>query len=122
MGQQQVLLLVLVTIVVGLMTVVGIVLFEKSRDEGTSDVIRQDVMEAATIGQMYYKKHTMMGGGGNSFLNVTMNDIQLPDSNAISHFEISETDQSYFKITATPLLNEITPLTAVVYSDRIVWE
>lgn len=122
MGQQQLILLVLVTILVGLMTVVGIVLFEKSRDEGLSDLVRQDLLEAASIGQHYYKKHTMLGGGGHSFANITMNDIQLNDSTAVTLFEISETDPGYFKITATPIINDIEPFTIVVYPDRVNWE
>ena len=121
MGQQQLLLMLMVTVIVGIMTIVAINLFENSRDEGYKDTIRQDVMEAATIGQLYYKKNTMLGGGGGSFTNITLFDIQLDSSNVITTYEITERAGNYFKLTATPL-SGLDPLIAVVYSDRLVWE
>jgi Tfp pilus assembly protein PilE len=121
MGQQQLMLLLIVTVIVAIMTIVAINLFSDSRDEGIKDVIRQDVFEAATIGQMYYKKHPMLGGGGGSFVDITLDDIQLDTATVITTYEISETAVNYFKLTATPL-SGLDPLIAVVYSDRLVWE
>lgn len=121
MGQQQLMTMILVTVIVGIMTVVAITVFGTSRDEGIKDLIRQDVMEAATVGQMYYKKPTMLGGGGESFTNITLFDIQLDSANAVSNFEITETSSTYFKLTATPL-SGLDPFTAVVYVDEVVWE
>lgn len=121
MGQQQLLLLILVTVLVGIMTVVAIFLFNDSRDASIQDMIRQDLIEAATIGQTYYKKSPMLGGGGESFENITLVDIQLDSSNAVTRFEITETTANYFKLTATPL-SGLDPLTVVVYSNRIEWE
>jgi len=121
MGQQQLMLLLIVTVIVGIMTVVAIFVFDGARDEGFKDLIRQDVLEAASIGQMYYKKPSMLGGGGESFANITLFDIQLDSSSVISTFEITETAQNYFKLTATPL-SGLEPLTAVVYVDQLVWE
>lgn len=121
MGQQQLMLTVLVTIIVGLMTIVGIALFQAYRDDNLKDIIRQDVMEAGTVGQLYYKMPTAMGGGSKSFVDITLFDIQLDTASVISTFEISETAPEYFKITATPK-SDIEAFTAVVYSDRIEWE
>ena len=114
-------LMIIVTVIVAFMTVVAINLFGNARDEGIQDMIRQDLMEAATIGQMYYKKHSMLGGGGESFVNITLYDIQLDSATAVTTFEITETAVNYFKLTATPL-SGLDPFTAVVYFDRLVWE
>ncbi len=121
MGQQQLMLMLIVTVIVAVMTVVAITLFGDSRDESIKDIIRQDLMEAATIGQMYYKKPTMLGGGGESFNNITLFDIQLDSANAVTVFEISEAANTYFKLTATPL-SGLDPFTAVVYVDEVIWE
>lgn len=121
MGQQQLLLLLIVTVIVAVMTVVAITLFGSSRDESINDIIRQDLMEAATIGQMYYKKPSMMGGGGESFQNITLFDIQLDSVNAVTHFEITETTTNYFKLTATPL-SGLEPFTAVISINEVVFE
>lgn len=121
MGQQQLLLVILVTIIIGLATVLGIILIENYKDESFKDMIRQDIMEAATVGQSYYRTPTGMGGGNSSFVGITMEKIQLDTSTVISKFSITETTQNYFKITADPKSN-IDDFTAVVYSNRIEWE
>jgi Tfp pilus assembly protein PilE len=121
MGQQQMMLMMIVTVIVGIMTVVAINIFGDARDEGIKDIIRQDLLEAATVGQMYYKKSSMLGGGGESFVNITLFDIQLDTANAVSAFEITESTTNYFKLTATPFSN-LDAFTAVVYVDEVVWE
>jgi len=121
MGQQQLMLMLIVTVIVGIMTVVAINLFSNARDEGIKDIIRQDVLEAATVGQMYYKKSSMLGGGGETFINITLFDIQLDTANAVTAFEITETTANYFKLTATPF-SELDAFTAVIYVNEVVWE
>lgn len=121
MGQQQLMLLLLVTVVVGIMTVVAITLFDNALSESNKDIIRQDMMEAATIGQLYFKRPIAMGGGGGTFNSITLNEVQLDTANAITRFSISETSQSYFKITADPTV-DVDAFTATVYRDRIEWE
>lgn len=121
MGQQQLLLLILVTVIVGIMTVIAINLYNDSRDEGYKDIIRQDMLEAATNGQMYFKKSQVFGGGGLSFVNITLSDVQLDSANAIASFEITETTQNYFRLTATPT-SDIAPLVLAVYEDNVTWD
>ncbi len=121
MGQQQLMLMIIVTVIVAIMTVVAINIFSDARDEGFNDIIRQDVLEAATVGQMYYKKPAMLGGGGDSFVGITLFDIQLDSLNAVTRFEITETSTEYFKLTASPL-SGLDPFTAVVYVNEVVWE
>jgi len=121
MGQQQLMLILIVTVIVAVMTIVAINIFADARDEGINDIIQQDVLEAASIGQMYYKKPSMLGGGGESFINISLFDIQLDSANAVSMFEITETSTTYFKLTATPL-SGLDAFTAVIYVDEVIWE
>ena len=67
MGQQQLLLIVLGVIVVGIAVVVGINLFNASAEEANKDGIVSDCTNLAAMAQQFYKKPTSMGGGGNSF-------------------------------------------------------
>ncbi len=121
MGQQQLLLIVLVSIIVGISSIVGLVLFENFRDESYKDIIRQEVLEAASFGQLYYGKPTALGGGGKSFASISMVDIQLDTASVVSTFEISERAVEYFKITASPK-SDLDDLVLVVYSNRVEWE
>lgn len=121
MGNQQIMLMLVLAIIVGIITILAIDTFTISRNEGIKDIIRQDVMEAASLGQMYYKKSAIYGGGGNSFKNITLFDIQLDSSNVTSAFEITEARTNYFKLKATPL-EDISSFTAIIYIDQVVWE
>ena len=70
MGQQQLLLLILVTVIAGIMTVVAINTMVEMTDSAFEDAVRQDILTAASLAQGYYHKHSMMGGGGNSFADI----------------------------------------------------
>ncbi|GMR24994.1 MAG: hypothetical protein BMS9Abin39_0268 [Ignavibacteria bacterium] len=67
MGQQQLLLIVLGVIVVGIAVVVGINLFNANAEEANKDGIVSDATNLGAMAQQYYKKPTSMGGGGNTF-------------------------------------------------------
>jgi Tfp pilus assembly protein PilE len=68
MGQQQLLLIVLGVIIVGIAVVVGINVFTASAASSNRDAITADLTNLAAIAQQYYRKPTALGGGGNSFL------------------------------------------------------
>ena len=67
MGQQQLLLIVLGVIIVGIAVVVGINVFTASASSSNRDAITADLTNLAAMAQQYYRKPTALGGGGNSF-------------------------------------------------------
>ena len=67
MGQQQLLLVILVTIIVGIATVVAINVFGTAADEANRDAVRQDMLAAATQAQGLWARPTAMDGLGRSF-------------------------------------------------------
>ncbi len=72
MGQQQLLLIVLGVIIVGIAIVVGITLFQASAVQANRDAITSDLQHLAFTAQQYYKKPTILGGGGNSFVGYSL--------------------------------------------------
>src|SRR5690554_5364639 len=80
MGQQQLLLVILVTIIVGIATVVAINTFSSASDNANIDAVNQDLATFAASAQGYYMKPTMLGGGGNSFANISFKKIAFPAS------------------------------------------
>lgn len=82
MGQQQLLLIILVTIIVGIATVVAINTFSSASDSANVDAVRQDLLTMASKAQQYYMKPDMMGGGGNSFVDVALEDVCPTQLNA----------------------------------------
>ena len=67
MGQQQLLLIVLGVIIVGIAIVVGINLFNANAETSTQDSLVSQGTNIGALAQQYYKKPTALGGGGNSF-------------------------------------------------------
>lgn len=72
MGQQQLLLIVLGVIVVGIAVVVGINLFNANAVSSNRDGVVSDLNNLGAMAQQYYKKPTSMGGGGNTFTGWTI--------------------------------------------------
>ena len=70
MGQQQ-----LVTIIVGIATVVAINTFSSASDSANVDSVRQDMLSIAASAQQYYMKPTALGGGGQTFDNLTAENL-----------------------------------------------
>jgi hypothetical protein len=72
MGQQQLLLIVLGVIIVGIAVVVGINLFNASAEEANKDGVVSDCTNLGAMAQQYFKKPVSMDGGGNSFVGWTV--------------------------------------------------
>ncbi len=75
MGQQQLLLVILVTIIVGIATVVALNIFGSSAEQANEDAVRQDLTSIAATAEGYHIKPALLGGGGNSFVGMTFADI-----------------------------------------------
>ena len=80
MGQQQLLLLALSTIIVGLAIVMGINMFGENAAQSNLDAVTNDVLTIASRAQGWYRKPAQMGGGGRSFSGLSGNPAPLRDS------------------------------------------
>ena len=66
MGQQQLLLLVLGIVIVGLAVVVGIQAFSENQKKANADALVNDAIRIASDAQAWMLKPEAFGGGGNS--------------------------------------------------------
>ena len=103
MGQQQLLLIVLGVIIVGIAVVVGINLFNANAEESTKDSLVSEGTNLGAMAQQYYKKPTALGGGGNSFIGWANEDVP---ANLLStpsgSWNIGAPTDSTVQITGTP--------------------
>ncbi|MBI9071878.1 MAG: hypothetical protein JEY94_09785 [Melioribacteraceae bacterium] len=67
MGQQQLLLIVLGVIIVGIAVVVGMNVFTASSLSANNDALISDLQTIGAMAQQHYRKPAAMGGGGNTF-------------------------------------------------------
>ena len=77
MGQQQLILLVLATVIVGLAIVVGIAAFTQGGDRANADAMIQDAVTIASDIQSTIKKPQPFGGVEN-FANITFGALGYP--------------------------------------------
>jgi hypothetical protein len=77
MGQQQLLLIILGVIVVGIAIAVGITMFTDSAINANRDALSNDLQNLASRAQQFYRRPTALGGGGNSFSLLTTSAITL---------------------------------------------
>jgi Tfp pilus assembly protein PilE len=71
MGQQQLLLIILGVIVVGIAVAVGITMFQDNAVSANRDAVTNDLVNLAARAQEYYRRSKGLGGGGNSFVGLT---------------------------------------------------
>jgi len=71
MGQQQLLLVILVTILVGIATLVAFNVFGTAAEEANRDAVRQDILAAAAQAQAIWTRPAMMDGAGQDFTTIT---------------------------------------------------
>jgi hypothetical protein len=67
MGQQQLLLIVLGVIIVGIAIILGIVLFQQNAIDQKRDLLINEGLNVANNAIEYYHKHPTFAGGGFSF-------------------------------------------------------
>ncbi len=70
MGQQQLLLIILGVIVVGIAVAVGITMFNDSAVSANRDAVTGDLLNLASRAQQYYRRPVALGGGGRSFVSL----------------------------------------------------
>ena len=134
MGQQQLLLVILVTIIVGIATVVALNVFGTAFEQSNIDAVRQDIMSAAVQAQAIWVKPAMMDGAGRNFQDqniISQSDIlkrliipgeldnednptQVTNENGV--YSLSVTGSSQLVITGQPS-NAEDPVVAVVCQD-----
>ena len=75
MGQQQLLLIVLAMIIVGIAVVFAITLFRQKAIESKRDLLINECGNLAMDAMKYYKKPINLGGGGNTFVGWSISEI-----------------------------------------------
>jgi len=101
MGQQQLLLIVLGTIIVGVAVVVGINMFSQGAVNAERDALVQDVNTIGANAAAYWRKPVEMGGGGRDFTGLTLDKLGADASNANGAFVLAVVDADSITVTAT---------------------
>jgi Tfp pilus assembly protein PilE len=120
MGQQQLLLTILVTIIIGIAVIVAINTMQGAFAESNRSALRQDMLMVLNDAQIYYEKPAVLGGGGNSFDGISIQQIQSVDpENENGSYKVSGSGDSV-TVEGTGNNEAITlSATATITSDGI---
>ena len=101
MGSQQLLLIVLGVIIVGIAIAVGIEMLNDSAAQANKDAIVLDAMHIASRGQKWYITPLSMGGGGRNacFCRLTLDKIGSSSTTENGTISLSNKTITSFKIT-----------------------
>ncbi|MDH3251181.1 MAG: hypothetical protein OEM41_00240 [Ignavibacteria bacterium] len=102
MGQQQLLLIILGVIVVGIAVAVGITMFADNATSANRDAVVNDLVNFAARAQQFYRRPTALGGGQGSFLNIQLTHL----SNKVSGSNIINANGTY--TIGTPTASSVT--------------
>jgi hypothetical protein len=111
MGQQQLLLIVLGVILVGIAVVLGIQYFGTGSEQGAKDELVAHNTIIASNAQEWFNKPKSMGGGGLSFTgfdNEFQNNLPKLHGSTNGGYVITTATDSLVTITATPLRKSYT--------------
>ena len=104
MGQQQLLLIILGVIIVGIAIAVGLQLFQAGSVGANQDAIINDLMNIAAHAQQYMIRPESMGGGGGSFDGYDLPG-RLENTGNGTYSLVSATDDGV-EIMGTSLIHE----------------
>lgn len=91
MGQQQLLLLILAAVIVGVAITLGINMFAQNSAQANQEAVMQDVLTIASRAQAWYRRPVQMGGGGRTFAGIDLADLNFPASNANGTYNVTGT-------------------------------
>ena len=81
MGQQQLLLIVLGVIIVGIAIAVGVTMFQSSAVDANRQAVISDLVNFAAKAQRYYRVPTELGGGSQNFDNFVLSPLDTGNAN-----------------------------------------
>jgi len=101
MGQQQLLLIILGVIIVGIAVAVGITMFKTNAVAANRDALVGDLTNLAARAHQYYRRPTSLGGGGQSFVGFALTGRELRNPNMSADVLTSGVAANSITFTAT---------------------
>ncbi len=122
MGQQQLLLIILGVIVVGIAVAVGITMFQDNAVSANRDAVTNDLVNLASRAQQFYRRPTALGGGGNTFTGLSLQKLTSKPTNANGSYTLGTVTATSVPITGAGIEKGNTPpavinMTMTVLSD-----
>lgn len=104
MGTQQLLLIVLGVVIVGIAIAVGVTMFRSNAQSSDRDQVVSDLENLGSKAQQYYRKPLSFAGGSNDFLNFRLTPLDTGNGNGSYSITTTEpTDAGFVSGSLTPI-------------------
>ena len=100
MGQQQLLLIVLITIVIGIASLVAVTTFDSAAQSANRDALTIHMTTLASSAQDYFLRPEPLGGGGRTFSGFTIQGKLLPVSGITSDGLFAQTENGTLEVVS----------------------
>lgn len=121
MGQQQLFTLIAVAIIAGVAMLRGLEMVNAGyADSIHESEIQKHLMATAATAQMWYRRPTVMGGGGRSFAAVGWANLNMPANTVVGKFSMSNKTQNHFLLVGISANDTTLIFKYLVYPDSIV--
>jgi hypothetical protein len=120
MGTQQVFLLVVAAMIVGLALAAGMDQFNASAQDASRDQMRNEAARVAKHAQAWYRSPEVIGGGGRSFAGFNFEKINYDSSKVAGVLALSHVQSNTFRLTATLHDEPAWRLVMNIYPDSVV--
>lgn len=98
MGQQQLLIVILITIVIGIASIVAVTTFDSAAQSANRDAVVNDMNTLASEAQDYYLRPQNFSGGGRSFEGFVMKGRLLPVNGISAAGEFAQTENGTLEV------------------------
>lgn len=119
MGNQQMLPLLLATVLVALAIVRGLGVLEETNRLENEAQIQMALLSTAERAQMWYRKPAAIGGGEQSFAQIGWRKLNLNPNTPVGKFTMSEKTDSSFRLTGVSHEDPSLVVSYVVYADSV---
>lgn len=120
MGNQQMLPLLLATVLVGLAIVRGLGMLEETNRLENEAQIQMALLTTAERAQMWYRKPAAIGGGEQSFAQVSWRKLNLNPNTPAGKFTMSEKTDRSFRLIGVSHEDPALVVSYVVYADSVI--
>lgn len=117
MGQQQLLLLIVAAMLVGVAIVAGINQHITSSRHASQDQVRDALFEIAARAQGWYRRPVSLGGGGRSFAQIDWAKLDIDSTTTAGIFVMSNKLPNSFKVKGISIEDTSFSVTLTVFPD-----
>ena len=101
MGQNQLLMIILSVIVVGVAVTVGISQFAENALTANRDAVASDCQRIVSSAQQWYRKPAALGGGGNAYTGLTLANVGIDSTNVNGDYTVTVDNADQITVVGT---------------------